>query len=250
MKRFSTRFSSGFWAPVRGWRIFLNQPDLWIWAAIPWILDVAILIGGWSLGFTAIQALTSWAIMKFVAAGILFNVLYYPALFILAFTFMVVWLILVMAISTLVASPFLAILAEKTLANAGAPVVGFANFGLRLLHILRMLCVSLLKAVVFAMAGITLFLASFIPGLNFAAVYGSMCLFAADVFDYSFEALGWGFHRRMRELRLAAPEVGGLGAGLALTSFLPGLTVLLLPLAVVGAAEVVADELRSQRIDL
>jgi len=64
--------------------------------------------------------------------------------------------------------------------------------------------------------------------------------FAADVFDYSFEAIGYGLKQRFRTWRTFDHEITGLGGSLLLTSLLPGLTVLLMPVAVLGATTLVA----------
>ena len=82
----------------------------------------------------------------------------------------------------------------------------------------------------------------FVPVLNLLAVSAAMLLLAFDSMDYSFETLGWGLRQRLRYLRREWVQWSGMAAGLALTLLLPGLTLLVIPGAVVGAAMLVKAE--------
>lgn len=240
MRLSPSRFWSGLVLVPAGWRLLTREKSLWVWICVPWLIDLAVLLVGWGFGVQGVQALTAWAIGKLTVTGWLFDVLYYPTVIILGFMFIIVWLVVVLAVATVIASPFNALLAERALTRQGITTAAAQSAGAWIKLAFRMAWVAVLKGVVFGLVGLTLFVLSFVPGLNLVAAYASMCVFAADVFDYSFEATGLSLRRRMAEWRSLAQELGGLGGSLLLTSLLPGLTVLLLPVAVLGATTLVA----------
>ncbi len=236
MNKELSSFAQGLRIPVQGWDVIRRTPSLWPWLMIPWIIDIALIVVGWTTGLGYIQGWITALIAGWVGTGVWFNVLYYPILLVFGLIFVVIWLIAVMSVATVFAAPFNAILAEKTLRLRGVSVVATKGFGGWIWHNLKMVLIGIIKGTIFAMAGLILFSVSFIPGLNFLAAYLSMCLFAADVFDYGFEAKGLNLRQRAKTLSQGKTRVLGLGLGLSLTSVIPGLTVLLLPVSVVGAA--------------
>jgi uncharacterized protein involved in cysteine biosynthesis len=244
MKLNAARFWSGLTAIPAGWRLLRREKGLWIWILIPWLIDLTVLMIGWGFGVQAVQALTAWAVSKLSVTGWLFDVLYYPAVIVLGFMFIVVWLVAVLAVATVIASPFNALLAERALVRQGVKTAGAASVGAWVRLFLHMTWIAVIKACIFGALGLALLVLSFVPGLNLLAAYASMCVFAADVFDYSFEATGLSFRRRLAEWRAFNQELGGLGGSLLLTSLLPGLTVLLLPVAVLGGTTLVVARSR------
>ncbi len=65
---------------------------------------------------------------------------------------------------------------------------------------------------------------------------------AFDSLDYSFEALGMGFRERLRYLIKEWSQWFGMATSLALTLLMPGLTLLIIPGAVVGAALILKEQ--------
>lgn len=242
------RFGHGSSLVVRGWRLLKSENDLWLWISIPWLIDLVILIFGWTKGLSLIKGLTESALARWVDQGNwFFDLLYYPILVVLGFGFLIVWLLLVVAVATIVAAPFNALLAEKALQRQGVSTVNTTSISMWLKHAFRMFGVTLGKAIIFALAGLTLFFASFVPGLNIITAYLSMCLFATDVFDYGHEARGLSLKQRVNYFNQVRPEIFGLGATLSLTSLIPGLTLLALPVAVLGATTLIAE--RAKQVD-
>jgi uncharacterized protein involved in cysteine biosynthesis len=105
-----------------------------------------------------------------------------------------------------------------------------------------MLRVSLLKSLALLPLGFCLFVFSFLPVLNLISLAGAMMVLAFDCMDYSLEALGLGFRRRIRYMRRHLAQWLGMWGGLAWTLIVPGLTLLIIPGAIVGAAMVVKSE--------
>ncbi len=238
------RFFEGSALLVRGFRVLRQEKGLWLWISIPWFIDLIVLFAGWSLGLSTLKTFLVSVLANWTGSGWLFDLLFYPLIFILGIGIVVLWVVVVIAVATVIAAPFNVLLAEKALRRQNGKVAEIHGIRGWILHSLRMILISLTKAVVFAFAGLILFAASFIPGLNLAAAYLSMCVFAADVFDYGFEAQGADFRMRLKRWQNLKPEVMGLGATLTLTSLIPGLTVLALPVAVVGSTTVIASKQR------
>ncbi|MGE0762841.1 MAG: EI24 domain-containing protein [Bdellovibrionales bacterium] len=246
----ASRFFYGMSLLGRGWRQLKREPSLWLWISIPWLLDLTVLFAGWTTGLGLLQGWIAAVIAKWAAGGWLFDLLYYPLVVIFGLGFVVVWLVAVVSIATVIAAPFNALLAEKSLQRLGVQTVQFAGVGAWVMHALKMIFISLCKAVIFGMAGVLLFAVSFLPGLNLVAAYFSMCLFSADVFDYSFEAQGLGFRQRLQRWGTLKAEIFGQGVTLSLTSLIPGLTVLALPVAVVGATTLIAQNAQQAQSDV
>ena len=240
------RFMLGASLLVRGWRLLKSESDLWLWVSIPLLIDLVILFLGWTQGLIFLKSLIAGIIAGWSIQGWLFDLLYYPMMIILGLGFIVVWLLAVVAVATVVAAPFNALLAEKALQRQGVATVNSKSFIQWIRHAARMFGVTLMKAVVFLIVGVLLFFVSFIPGLNLVVAYLSICLFAMDVFDYSFEARGFSLKQRLAYYKQVKVEIFGLGATLSLTSLLPGLTLLALPVAVVGITTLIAE--REKRV--
>ncbi len=241
MTEAASKFWTGLTLVPAGWRLLNQKKSLWAFVLIPWLIDVAVLIVGWVYGLGGVQTLTLWAIGKLSVSGWVFDFLYYPLVVILGFMFLILWLFAVLAVATVIAAPFNGLLAERGLKAQGVKTVSIDGIFAWAKLSLRMLWTSVLKGLVFATAGLALFILSFFPGINLVAAYASMCIFAADVFDYSFEARGYSLRERFKNFRILSKEISGLGGSLLVTSLIPGLTVLLLPVAVLGATTVLAQ---------
>ena len=108
---------------------------------------------------------------------------------------------------------------------------------------LRMLIVSLLKSAVFVVAGGILFLLSLIPFVNLIATLGFVHMLSFDVSDYSFEAMEWPLKKRFRHFRQNINLYSGLAIGLGGAMVIPGMSIVIMPAAIVGAGLVLQRSL-------
>lgn len=150
----------------------------------------------------------------------------------------------------ILAAPFYSYLAERALVTLGTRTE--SSFSLRTSHkwlwmTLRLFMTSLLKAVLFAIAGVVLLIFSMAPFLNIVVALGYMHMVAFDISDYSFEAMGWTLRQRFQHVRDHAMTYTGLACGLGLAMAIPGLNLILLPAAVVGASETLHRTLGATR---
>jgi uncharacterized protein involved in cysteine biosynthesis len=191
--------------------------------------------GQFIVNFVAPAATGVWATTIYILTLILI----WPAsLFFLLYGLFVV--------NKVIAAPFLALLAEYHLIEAG--VLADRPFHLR--HWLavgaKMFFVSLIKSIVFTILGVFLFFVSFIPVLNVVAVSGALLIVAFDLSDYAFEALQMGFRERIRFFLANLSTFSGIATAMGLVFFVPGLNVFSFPACVAGATDVVRRILREQ----
>lgn len=231
-----------FW--IRGWKFLLGRKSLMVLAAIPFF--IAIAVAGYTMSYL-FQHLPVWvqALMDYILSGApaFLKYLYYPIFVGTSLLVVIAGVFTAYLGQNILAMPFNALLAERTLSLLGALKPEPFELKKWLLTTLRMLRVSLIKTVIFICLGIFLFVASFIPVVNVIAVFGSLLLLSFDQLDYSFEALRFGLRRRLKHAASHKRMWCGMAAGLGLTLLAPGLTLIVTPGAVVGAALLMKESL-------
>lgn len=230
-----------FW--VRGWQHILSRRPLMTIAIFPFFLVFLAAIG---LGVLLWVYVPSWvyAVMMGLgfSEGFWYQLLYYLALISIALVSVIGSVYIVYVLQQLLAIPFYSLLAERTLIGVGKKADTKMAFRIWAAHNFRMLRISLIKLLVVLPAALLFLVFSFVPLLNLFAVVGVLLILSSDAMDYSHEAMGWGFRQRMEYYKRHWKQWFGMAAGLALTLPLPGLTLLAIPGAVVGAALIVKNE--------
>jgi uncharacterized protein involved in cysteine biosynthesis len=245
MKKVAGGFLLGFVSFFSGFSILFKNRSLWKFAAFPMVIAVVSFIFLFAKAAPAIFPLamakaqewvpgltsTSPATQKIanIFASSLITLLLFVGCAALSFILMRV-----------LAGPINGFLAERTLSILGTlkqePFAGRRW----VLHFGRMLLVGLLTAVLFTIASIILFTVSFIPAVNLTAAFGLMLIATLEVSDYSFEALGMGLWPRFRYFFHNLRYFLGFATAMSLVFFIPGFSLVLFPVAVVGAAQLVA----------
>ncbi|MGE4130107.1 MAG: EI24 domain-containing protein [Bdellovibrionales bacterium] len=229
-------FTTGFIFFWQGWNFVLSDKRLRVIAIVPSIL--AVLIGGaglWIL-FTHLGAwiagLVAWLLGG--ATGFWATVLYYPLWLAAGLLVLVLNVFLSYVLFGVISIPFHSYLAESSLGIIGVKPQADPDFRTWLKSSARMLRVSLVKASLFLIVGVFLFMLSFVPVLGVLAAFGTLLLLAFDMMDYTLEALRLGFRARVAFMFRHKMIWFGMAAALALTLFVPGLTLLVTPGAVAG----------------
>lgn len=238
-------FFFGLTAILRGFQILVSDSKLRALSIVPFL--VSILLGtvltisglyylGATLGGIAIQ-IGGW--MSLVPGGwamTLLNVLLWPIglLGLGVAIYMVV---------RLVVAPFYSVLAEAVLVKIGLREDRSFRLQQWIPLTLKMLAVSLLKSAVFVVAGGGLFLLSLIPVINLLATLGFVHMLSFDVADYSFEAMEWNLKKRFRHFRENLNLYSGLAIGLGGAMVIPGMSLIIMPAAIVGAGLVLQRSL-------
>lgn len=231
-------FLFGLSTVFRGFAVLVSDSKLRMWSLIPFlvalILGTAITISGLyfiggSIGSVAIT-LGSWLSLNPGSWGTV------------ALT-LALWPIALLALGVavyvcvrLIVAPFYSILAELALV-----VIGLRKdqpFRARewVIFTLRMLSVSIVKSLIFAVAAGILFVCSLIPVVNLLATIGFVLMLSFDVSDYSFEAMGWGIRKRFQHFRRHLSMYSGFAFGLGMILVIPGMSVVIMPAAVVGGS--------------
>lgn len=233
-------FLFGFFAVIRGVQRILTEPTLRRWTIIPIIVAVIVFVFA---GIPLLVLSTQW-----LPAATNYLTAYFGAPlggFWWWFNFCLLVPIGLFAlgiglylVARLIAAPFYSVLAERSLVLFGLRKDVPFQMGSWLRLSLRMVFISLLRAVVFTFFTAILFVFSFIPLLNVVATIGYLHIVAFDVVDYGFEAMEWGFKRRLKHFQTHWPEFAGLAFGFGLAMLIPGLNLLMLPAGIVGACEI------------
>lgn len=229
-----------FW--IRGWHFLLGRKSLIALALIPFLISIGV--AGVAMSYL-FKHLPEWvqAVMGYVLsdAPTLMKYLYYPIMAGTGFLVIIAGVFVAYIGAGIIALPFNALLAERALNLLGA--LKEEPFELRrwARSALRMLRVSLIKSLIFLILGACLFVLSFIPVVNVFAIFGSLLILSFDQLDYSFEALRFGLRGRLGHVAGHKRMWCGMAAGLALTLLVPGLTLIVAPGAVVGAALLIKE---------
>lgn len=244
-----TEFIFGFFAPFHGMRLLISDSRLRALAILP--LAMSLVLGS-ALSVLGIYGLTFVIGSVSLELGTLLAL--DPGGFARLALTIVLWpvglLLLgvgVYVLVRLVAAPFYSYLAEKTLVKLGTRQDHPFVLQKWIWISFRMFLVSLAKAVLFAVAGLVLFVFSFVPVLNIIATIGFVHMLAFDVSDYAFEAMEWPLARRFAHVRSHMLTYTGLACGMGLAMLIPGLNLVLMPAAVVGASETLHRTLSTRR---
>jgi CysZ protein len=236
-------FIEGLTAWLTGWKTILLKRQLMVVAMFPFMISFVCAVGVtwliwvyYPIGFAKLTS--SFAAMM---PKVLFDLLYYPMLFVIGLVIYVTIIYAVYIFHAIVAMPFYSLLAERTLQMHGKGPEKFTSWRQWSRHLVTMLRVSVAKGAVLVFLGAILFVASFVPVLNAVAVAITLLLLAFDCFDYSLEAKRMLLRQRVRYVLRHKAQWAGMALGLALTLLLPGLTLLVIPGAVCGAALILKE---------
>lgn len=229
-------FWYGLTAWVQGWKCILSHRKLMAVAAIPFLISLVAAVAGFALFAAYYPSLMNGLVMKWLGAiqSPWLALLIKPLIWIGGIVVTLAILYCVYVLHAIIAQPFYSLLADQTLKFKNKSV----KHDLRLSAMLR---ISVIKGLIFLFVGVVLFICSFIPVLNLAAIAGTLLLVAYDCLDYSLESRGLRLRARFAYVAKYPGQWLGLAAGLALTLLVPGLTLLVIPGAVVGGALILKD---------
>lgn len=223
---------------VRGWVWLFQNPRYLTLVFAPVLLGLLLVGSGFYFLFPVIPGLSDLAVsfLPDVMQGFAGSALYALIWILLLFSFMGLGFLLLYGVYMILCAPFHALLVEAVLRRSQSYTAPQLSFGAWFLLTLKMLRTSLIKAFFFMTLGLMAFVISLIPGLQWVMFVTTAAIFAFDSVDYSFEALGYGFKKRLGYVFGEKRQFFLLTLGMTLTMMIPGLTFLALPGAVVGAA--------------
>lgn len=223
------QFIVGFHFFKLGWLELQRNSKLRYLAIVPMFLGFFLFVFGFIWGTSHLGTLATEVLLFILPASVQgwSQWLLYPLVFLFGVVYLVLLIYFIYIFGLLIAAPFMGLLAEKILRERGIKAD---------ISLFSMIKVAVYKIIFFGMLGIALFICSFIPGLNLVSSFGVFLILAFDSMDYAFEAHGLTLSSRLRFFRQRFPLFLGMASALGLTLFVPGLTLLILPFAVSGAA--------------
>lgn len=230
-------FKRGFAFWFEGWRYILHRPTLLFTALVPLILSLLFMV---PILWVLLNGIPQWShnvVRNLVGETSDFwqNVIFYPVFLTSTVALLIGGLFLLYIFHSILAIPFYSRLAERVLRAEG-------KIPPHVTSTVAMLRVAALKSMILLPTGLVLFFCSFVPGLNFIALAGTLLIMSIDVMDYCFEAAGLGLSSRLKYMKSHKGQWIGMAAGLAVTMMIPALTLAVIPGAVVGAALIFEDE--------
>lgn len=226
----------GLTLPYIAGRLILATPVLLFWSLLPILLTLLLYV-------YLIGALQDWAMLQVTSHVVSWG--WSPEGWSVWIASLVTRLVLILVgaitftfASTMVASPFNDILAEKTEPHATPPLAPVTGGGLA--RQLRLIWIDLVKTVAATVAGGVAVLFSWIPVLNIAAFVAVFLLVCFQYTSYPQtrrrERLGAGMQFLFRHAWACA----GFGAAITFLYAIPFVSSFALPLAVVGGTLLVA----------
>lgn len=231
-------FFVGFGYIIEGAKLIRAEKRLWLWAFLPFVLNILIFMLGIYVGFGFSEFLLARAFgfVSLDSSSWYFSLIYYPIIVLFWIVFLSILSLFIFLVASFIASPFNSLLAEKSLVvlkvieNPRRSLVGELKFAI------KMFMISLVRMSLLLIIGVGLFFASFIPGLNLFTTFASFMIIASDSIDYSMEAMGMGLTDRFVYLKKILVPWLGMSCFVGLTLLVPGLILVLMPAAVAGSS--------------
>ena len=240
-------FIAGLFSIFESLKFIKKNKDLWFWILCPFLIYMSLLFYSFSWGVGLIESYTIKALntLKSIGLEFLVDYLHIPLVIILSLAFGVLLIYLIFVFGSIFASPFNAVLAEKTLLKTGLIEDRPFNFMRWTRVTIKMMLASVLKSILFLFFGVFIFIASFIPGLNILSIYFTLMIMAFDSMDYSYELMELNLGRRIMMFRSSWWTASGLATSFGLTLVLPGVILLFLPVSVVSAGLLMQSQVKS-----
>lgn len=241
----SRSFLDGVNDVFRGLGFLLRHPRLWIWAAIPFVLNVlifaALIIFGWSWAHDLLsEHLFNREALWWAALGWLAGIVFWLV------SALMIWVCFV-PLATLVASPFNDLLSEFTERIYRGSMIDEAFSFKALMRGLRVGLSTSLR-----LAFKTMFLLLCILPLHLIPVVGNILATALSIFvsvrylaleftSYSMDRRYWEYEQRQAFLKLNRPRTMGLGAMACFLMAVPVLNAMFIPVSAVAGTLLFCD---------
>jgi uncharacterized protein involved in cysteine biosynthesis len=234
-------YFAGFKSYLVGIQSLMRNASLRKTAILPLILDFII--------FGVVVYIVCIQYLPFLISGLLVNAgtgFWATALAAatqsLAFVFgLIASGVITFALGTWLASPFNSLLAEKALVHFGAKQEGPFVMQKWIRTTLKMAAVGMIRSAVLLLFGVLLFVLSFVPVFHLPILFIGFFIMTTDCIDYSLETLEYDLKGRFRYYFQNFPQISGFATALGLTFMVPGLSFLLMPAAIAGAAHLVSE---------
>lgn len=240
------RFFLGFLFIFSAFSVLRRHTELLKWLLMPFVFDILLLISGGVYGAQFVPFLSdkSHAYLMSLGLNSAGHFLYYILMFLIWFFLFIAILFLMYLLGSIIASPFYSIMAKAVLIKEQALVEKKFILMDEIKLAIKMFTTSALRVLLIATVGVMLFAISFFPILGLLAGFCFFILIIFDVSDYALESLGFTLIQRIVFVKSNWPEFLGMTFFLSLTSFIPGLLIMLAPFSVIGSAYIISKILK------
>ena len=242
MRKFFSKFFIGFSSGIVGFKLIIKNTSLLRTSIMPFIISICLVIAGLVFGYKILVSLLSLFVPNFLISffsslipqGFFYNLIGSVIGIVGYLVFVIFWIFLMFLLINIICIPFHSLLAEKTLINLQA----FKQKPFSLINWsktwVKMFLISIARTIIILIIGVVTFLMSFIfPGFSIFTGFVGLLILTSDCLDYSLELLEFGLIERFTIFKKYFAELFGFCCFFAI---LPGLNLLLMPVAVVGAS--------------
>jgi uncharacterized protein involved in cysteine biosynthesis len=236
------RFFLGFLFIFSAFSVLRRHTELLKWLLMPFIFDILLLISGGVYGAQFVPFLSEKSHAYLMSLGLNSggHFLYYLLMFIIWFVLFIAISFLIYLLGSIIASPFYAVMAKVVLIKEQALIEKKFILMDEIKLAIKMLATSVLRVIMITAVGVALFAVSFLPLVGLLVGFCFFILIIFDVSDYALESLGFTLKQRVVFVKSNWPEFLGMSFFLSLTSFMPGLLIILAPFSVIGSAYIIS----------
>jgi len=234
---FAERFRYGCRFPWLGLRMLASQRQLWIWAAIPAIINSILMLSAFVFVWLHVDSWAAWLWQDPETGWI--GILWHAYVFVLGFACFFALFVVIYVVGSLLATPFYDRLSEEV----EAQILGLRNetvtWQILLGDILYSVWHSLLALVVWFVGLVVLF------GLNAIPLAGALLefllnalftsvLLAREMTDGAMSRRRLSFRHKFRIVVKGSGFFGGLGFATMMTQWIPFMNFITLPAGICG----------------
>jgi CysZ protein len=239
-------FFKGISCLPKGIKEILSDKRIFIYTLVPMLLSAVVVYFGFYYGWDwtgiYLKKQLSQYLGKWISEnGYMFKIIFSMFNFIAKVVFTVLTIYLGFVLVQIISIPFYALSCERILMKRNLFPNRNFDLGIWIRLNLRLFIISIIRMIIFMFFGIIVFLISFIPGLQVLAMIYSGYVMGIDSMDYTLEIYEMSLGRRFVLYFQHLGFFMGLAVVLLPSLFIPGLTLILLPIAVVGSAVCFAE---------
>lgn len=239
-------FFRGLMCLAKGLKEIFTDYRIFFYTLIPMLIGLLVISLGLYYGWDWSSELLKQQLTEYIGRwvsekGYIFKIVFWLFNFIAKILFVILSIFIGFVVIQLVSIPLYTLSCERVLTKRNVFPKRDFKWGAWIRLTIRLFLISIFRMSIFMLVGLSVFILSFIPGLQFLAVIYSAYVMGLDCIDYTLEIYEMNLGRRFSIYFGNIYFFAGIGITLLPSLFIPGLTLLLLPIAVVGSSVCFAE---------
>lgn len=239
-------FLKGVMCLPKGLKEIFTDYKVFLFTLIPMLLGLTVVYFGFYYGWDSTSEIIKGQLANYIGQwvakdGFIFKIIFSFVNFVAKILFVIFAVYLGFILVQIISIPFYSLSCERILVKRNVFPSRDFNLGVWIRLTIRLFVISLFRMAIFLVFGLSIFLLSLIPGLQLLAIGYSAYVMALDCIDYTLEVYEMNLGRRFSIYFGNMKFFAGVGVTLLPSLFVPGVTLLLLPIAVVGSAVCFAE---------